>query len=120
MNENIKNKLGVAGIVALATFALSALVYAGAFARGTEPSYYRSFSVSGEGKVATVPDVAEFSFSVVTEGGKDLSALQSENAQKANGVIVFAKEKGIDEKISQHLNMALSRATNIIVVIIIL
>ncbi len=98
MNENIKNKLGVAGIVALATFALSALVYAGAFARGTEPSYYRSFSVSGEGKVATVPDVAEFSFSVVTEGGKDLSALQSENAQKANGVIVFAKEKGIDEK----------------------
>lgn len=98
MNEQIKNKLGIAGIVALGAFAISALVYAGSFARGTEPSYYRSFAVSGEGKVIAVPDVAELSFSVVTEGGKDLGALQSENAQKANAVIAFAKERGIDEK----------------------
>lgn len=98
MSEYIKNKLGVVGIIALLTFALSALVYAGAFARGTEPSYYRSFNVSGEGKVIAVPDVAELSFGVVVEGGEDLSALQSKNTEKANAVIAFAKEKGIDAK----------------------
>lgn len=98
MNEQIKNKFGVAGIVALGAFAISALVYAGSFARATEPSYYRSFAVSGEGKVIAVPDIAELSFGIVTEGGKDLGALQGENAQKANAVIAFAKEKSVDEK----------------------
>ena len=58
----------------------------------------RSFSVSGEGKAVAVPDVAELSFGVLTEGGKNLTDLQKQNTEKMNRVIGFLKEEGIDDK----------------------
>lgn len=58
----------------------------------------RSFAVTGEGKVVAVPDVAEFTAGVTTEGGKDLTAIQAENTRKMNAVIAFLKEQGVDEK----------------------
>lgn len=58
----------------------------------------RSFSVSGEGKAVAVPDVAELSFGVLTDGGKNLADLQAQNTEKMNRVIGFLKEEGIDEK----------------------
>ena len=53
--------------------------------------------VSAEGKVVAIPDVAAFSFTVVSIG-QDPVALQSENIQKMNGAIEFVKSQAVDEK----------------------
>jgi hypothetical protein len=52
----------------------------------------------GEGKVVAIPDVAVFSFSVITEGGKDIASLQSQNTGKVNKAIEFVKSKGVEAK----------------------
>lgn len=58
----------------------------------------RTFQVQGEGKIVAVPDVAQFSFGVITEGGKNISDLQKKNSEKSNVIISFLKEQGIEEK----------------------
>ncbi len=98
MDQKIKNYLGVAIIVAVLALGYSALSYVYTFSRSAEPSSYRSFSVSGEGKVVTVPDVARFTFTVLTQGGPDLGALQKDNTEKVNGSLAFIKSKGVQEK----------------------
>ena len=73
MNERIKDILGVAAAVALLAVGWAATRYVDVFSSSIEPGTFRSFSVSGEGKVVVVPDVAQVWFSAVTEGGKDLA-----------------------------------------------
>ena len=70
--------------------------YVSAYSRSVVPE--RSFQVFGEGKVVAVPDVAQLSVGSLTEGGKDLSALQKQNTDKINAIISYLKEQGIDEK----------------------
>lgn len=98
MDTKIKNYLGVGAIVSMVMLAVSSLIFAGIYAKSVEPSSYRNFSVSGEGKITAVPDVAQFSFSVITEGGKNIAELQKENSQKANGAIGFLKRGGVKDK----------------------
>lgn len=62
----------------------------------TNPSS-RTITVSGEGKVTTVPDVAVTSFSVVSRG-KDAAVLANDNNTKINNVIEFVKQQGMDKK----------------------
>ncbi|MEK7506100.1 MAG: SIMPL domain-containing protein [Patescibacteria group bacterium] len=95
--EKTKHYLNVAIIVMLLAGAYSVWIYSSAYAN-SQPTSFRSFSVSGEGKTVVVPDVAEFNFSVTTEGGKDLGALQTENTTKMNKAIDFVKSKGIEAK----------------------
>jgi hypothetical protein len=76
--------------------ALAAIAYVHAFGKMTPPSY-RTFTVSAEGKAVAVPDVAQFTFSVITEGA-DLAKLQKDNTDKTNKVSAFIKDKGIDDK----------------------
>jgi hypothetical protein len=97
MNQKIKDALGVAGVVALLGAGYAAVGYVGVYERSTEAGS-RSFSVSGEGKVVTVPDVAQFSFTVLTEGGKDIGKIQKENTEKSSKAIAFLKEQGVDAK----------------------
>lgn len=66
--------------------------------RSSEPTNFRSFSVSGDGKATGTPDVATFSFQVLTEGGLDVAKLQSDNATKMNKAIDFVKQLKIDAK----------------------
>jgi uncharacterized protein YggE len=75
--------------------AYAAIVYASAFARSIQPSSFRSFAVSGEGKVVAIPDIAQFSFSVTTEGSKDLGKTESDNTNQYNKAVDFLKSKGI-------------------------
>jgi len=96
MNENDHNKFGGIGKLALVAFAVAALVYAFSYERSTHP--YSSFSVSGEGKVTAIPDIAEINAIVLTEGGTDLSALQKQNTDKGNAVVDFLKEQGVEAK----------------------
>jgi len=98
MSEKIKNYLGLAGTIALIAFALSALAYVSAYSRSIEPSSFRSFSVSGEGEAVAIPDVAQFTFSVITQGGTDIPALQKQNSDASNAIIAFLKEGGVDVK----------------------
>ncbi len=98
MTEKIKNYLGVAIIATILIVAGSAWKYVRYYGQSIEPSSFRSFAVSGEGKVVAIPDVAQFSFSVVTEGGKDIAKLQKENTEKVNSAINFVKSSGVQAK----------------------
>lgn len=70
--------------------------YAGAYARSIQPSSFRSFAVSGEGRAVVVPDIAQFSFSVLTEGGADVGQLQESNTAKMNQALRFLKDSGVN------------------------
>ncbi|MBI3020234.1 MAG: SIMPL domain-containing protein, partial [Parcubacteria group bacterium] len=67
--------------------------YVKTYARSVPP--LRTFSVQGDGKVVAIPDIALISFSVLTEGGKDLATLQKENTEKGNLIIKFLKENKV-------------------------
>jgi uncharacterized protein YggE len=96
MDTKIKNYLGISIILSLALFVAASFWYVASFSESITSD--RSFTVNGEGKVVAVPDVAELSFGVLSEGGKNLVDLQKENAGKANTIIAFLKESGIDDK----------------------
>lgn len=107
MNNKIKNYLGVAVIATIFVFAYAAASYANTFSRSIQPSLFRSFSVSTEGKIVAIPDVAQFSFGVKTEGGKNISDLQKENTEKTNKAIEFIKANGVEAKDIKTTNYSL-------------
>ncbi len=98
MTEQIKNYLYITVILALLVGAFSSVKYVNSYSKSIQPASFRSFNVSGDGKVVAVPDVAQFSFSVITEGGKDISNLQKQNSDKVNKAIDFLKKNNIEEK----------------------
>lgn len=95
MKDNIKNTLGLAAAVALVAVSISSLLYVRSYDKSQQPS---SFSVSAEGKVVAIPDVAKFTLGVLTQGGLNLGAIQQENADKSNSIASFLKNQGIGEK----------------------
>ncbi len=98
MNPSIKNALGVFLVLALVV-ASGALVQAvRTYARAGGQQTERSFTVFSTGEAVAVPDVAAFTFTVITEGGKDVAALQSENAKKANAANAFVKDAGVEDE----------------------
>lgn len=97
MNNKIKDVLGLSLIVLIAVSVVALISFTYSFKKAADTST-PSFSVSGEGKVVAVPDVAQFSFSVITEGDEDIEELQAENTEKVNNAIAYLKEKGVDEK----------------------
>lgn len=96
MDTRIKNYVGIAVIAGIVLSVAIGFRYVNSFSKSVTPN--RSFSVSGEGKIVAVPDIAELSFGVLTEGGKNLASLQKENTAKVNRIIAFLKENGIEEK----------------------
>lgn len=64
---------------------------------GSDVTTLSTISVSGEGSVLAIPDVAEFTFSVKHEA-KEVSEAQEKVADKVNGIVSFLKEKGVEEK----------------------
>lgn len=94
--RGVKNLLALAGVIAAITFSYAAVKYVGAYSQSIQPSSFRNFSVSGIGKVVAVPDVAEFDFGVLTEGGKNIGSLQKDNVGKVNKAIAFLKSKGVE------------------------
>lgn len=57
----------------------------------------RTLSVSADDKATVIPDIANLSFSVVTEG-LNISTITDQNNTKINTAIAMLKEKGIDPK----------------------
>lgn len=97
MDQRIKNYLGYAAIFGIIVLAVIGWRYVGAYA-DSQPGNYRSFSVSADGTSNVIPDVAKFTYKVVTEGGKDLSSLQADNTKKGDKAIAFLKGQGIEAK----------------------
>ena len=98
MNNKIKNYLGLAVIAVLLIFAYSGVSYVNTYSKSIEPSSFRSFSASAEGKIVAIPDVAQFTFKVITEGGKNIFDLQSQNTEKTNKAIEFVKSNNVEAK----------------------
>lgn len=98
MNNTIKNEIWAIGAIAIAVIAYAGLIYARAYSDSIQPSSFRSFSVSGEGKVTAIPDVAKFSFGVITQGGKNTGETQRQNTEKMNTLIGFIKSQGIKDE----------------------
>ncbi|MDD5084064.1 MAG: SIMPL domain-containing protein [Candidatus Moranbacteria bacterium] len=98
MPEDQKRTFLMVKSFALIAFSLAAIAYTYQYGRSVNQMNYRSFSVTGEGIVTTVPDIARFSASVITDGGLNVSEVQQQNTQKMNRVIEFAKNQGISEK----------------------
>ncbi len=98
MNQTIKNVLGGAIVVAVLGVGYAALSFVHSYGESIQPSSFRSFSVSGQGKAIAIPDVAEFTFTVITQGGKDITSLQSQNTTAANKAIDFVKSEGVADK----------------------
>lgn len=98
MSKRIKDYLGIAVIAVLFLFVFTAFGFLRSYSKSIEPSAFRSFSVEGKGKVVAIPDVAQFTFSVINEGGLDIAGLQKENTQKANSAIDFIKSKSVKKK----------------------
>ena len=98
MHEKTKQYLGWAAILTLLVVAWSGYTYARAYQASVVIASNRSISVSADAKVVAVPDVATFSLGVITQGGKDLTAIQKENTTKSNKIIAFIKSKGVTAK----------------------
>jgi len=98
MNEKIKNFIGATIIFSLFILAYSALSYVKSYSKSVDFSFSQSFLVSGEEKVIVIPDVAKFTFSVISQGGKDIGRLQKENTEKTNKAIEFLKSQGTEPK----------------------
>ncbi len=95
MSDRTKNYLGWAIIIAVLAIAFSSVSYVRSFDKTIRPDSFRSFAVTGEGKAIGIPDVAEFNFTVLTEGGKDIAALRKANDEKSNKAIEFLKKSGV-------------------------
>lgn len=98
MFERGKQILFIGGGIALVAFAYAAISYVQTYSRSIEPSSFRSFAVQGEGKAIAKPDVAKFSFSVISQGGKDIAKIQKENTERVNRAIELVKKAGVEEK----------------------
>ncbi len=96
MNNKIKDYLGIAGIAALVILIFGGLQYVSAYSRSISSS--ASFAASGEGRVTAIPDTAEFSFGITTEGGNNVPALQTDNTSKTNAAIAYLKSQGVSSE----------------------
>ncbi|MDP2648082.1 MAG: SIMPL domain-containing protein [Candidatus Yanofskybacteria bacterium] len=84
--------------IMLASASVALLMSVGAISRyGDSLISSRIFYVSAEGKAVVSPDIANLSFSVVSEG-KDPAALQEDNAKKMRAAIDYVKSQGVDKK----------------------
>ncbi len=95
MNQSIKNVIGYASIFAILILSYSAVGYVSTYGRSIEPSSFRSFTVSGEGEVVGKPDIASFTYSVITEGGTNLADLQKKHITNSEKVNAFVKTSGV-------------------------
>lgn len=98
MDRILKNLVAIAITIALLTVSIAIGSLAYFYAKSLQPSSYRSFTVTADGKVSGAPDIAQFSFSVITEGGTDIAKLQEDNTKKVNQAIAYIKQNGVDSK----------------------
>jgi len=98
MHTKIRDYVGIAIIIGILAVGYAAVQFVGTYAASIQPTSFRSFTVTGDGKAVGVPDVATLTASVITEGGTDIATLESQNTDKGNKIIAFLKGNGVDPK----------------------
>jgi uncharacterized protein YggE len=96
--EEGKRILKWAGIAVIVLTAFLAVETLGALKnlRGVNPAY-NSISITGEGDVVAVPDVAAFSFTVASDG-KTVSEAQTAVTTKMDAILAELKAQGVEDK----------------------
>ncbi len=85
-------------IGAMVVVSLSALIYAKSYARSFSPENgWNTISVSAEGKATGIPDVAQVSFSVSTDG-KDAPTAQEATVKKMDDITKYLLEQGVEKE----------------------
>lgn len=72
-----------------------------------QTGYDSGISTSGEGSVKAVPDMAEITFSVYSEGA-DAKAVKDKNSEDNNRVIEFLKSEGFSDESINTLNLGMN------------
>lgn len=86
-------------ILFLLTLTLSVLTFAFTYSSKTGPDSYRTFTVTADAKAVSAPDLAEFSYTIFTEGKPDeLKKIEKENSDKVAAVLDFLLNAEVDEK----------------------
>lgn len=106
MQNNIKNIIGISLALSSLIFALSAAFWASGVLKLREPA--RTFTVAAEGEVVAIPDIAEFDYAVITEGGENLTSLKADNVANSNRINSYLKENGIAEEDIKTINYNIS------------
>ncbi len=96
MQENFTRGVKAVSFVLIAIAALMGAYQYKVSVGTTYPT--RTFSVDGSGDVDTTPDLATFSVTVMSEGGKNVTEVQGANSEKMNKVGAFLKDQGVDKK----------------------
>lgn len=108
MSEKLKKYLGLSIIIAVLSLAITLPGYLYYYSKSANPAGYKSFAVTADGKAIGIPDTAEFTLSVITEGGLDIINLQNQNTAKMNKIIQYAKSNGIESKDIKTKNYSLT------------
>lgn len=96
--DRVKSIFWIILNVALVAGVILILASANALQRYGKSLYpARVINVSAEGKVVVSPDIANLSFSVVSQG-KDPEKLQTDNNAKINNALDFIKSEGVESK----------------------
>ncbi len=96
--ERTKIFLNWAIIIAVLLVGGSVWSLARTYSRSIQPSSFRSFAVTGQGKVVARPDVALFTFNIIDEGGTDIATLERDNTARGNKINSWLKEQGVADK----------------------
>jgi len=96
--EKTKDYLRIALIVASLVGAYALFNYASNYSLSVVSSSAPSLWISEEGKATAVPDIASFTFKVVTEGDTNIGSLQKNNTEKIDAAIDYIKSEGVDAK----------------------
>lgn len=83
--------------IALAGLAFASYAYSNFQMAKTMYPMPMNISVTGDGEVSAIPDVGQFSFSIVAQGA-EATAAQEASGTKINDVITYLKEQGVEEK----------------------
>lgn len=94
----MKAIIGIAVGFSMVMAGLAAVSVAKTYSRSLNATELPRLAATGSGEVVAVPDIAEFTFDVIVEGGTDLAVLQSENTEKMNAVIAYLKQQGIADE----------------------
>ncbi len=108
MSERFRDYLRIALIVGVLAAAYAVVSYANNYSLSVISSSAPSIMVSESSKATAVPDVASFTFQVITEGDTNVGALQKTNSEKTNAVIDFVKGEGVAAADIKTLNYAIS------------
>lgn len=97
--DSVVRKMLVATLLFLAIFLLGKSLneFSKISYNGSELLPASTITVSGEGEVVSVPDIATFSFSV-TEESPVVATAQDESAKTTNAIIDFLTKNGVDKK----------------------